>query len=102
MAIPQGVDARTYHAPEEKNFTLVTGETLHTLDDLSEAINLIEPEPFYHHVHDGENHFADWVQHVFGEDELATQLRDHPTPLRMIVAIERFLRDRSAQVPAAA
>ena len=65
---------------------------LYTLDDLSEAINLIDPETFQKHVTEGKNDFANWVEYVFGEAELAEQLRKFPTPLRMMVSIEKFLR----------
>lgn len=65
---------------------------LKTLDDLSEAINLIDPETFQKHVNAEKNDFASWVQHVFGEEQLADDLRKFPTPLRMMVSIEKFLR----------
>jgi hypothetical protein len=63
------------------------------LDDLSEAINLIEPDTYEKHVSDGKNDFADWVELVFGEDYLAEVLRMYSTPLRMMVAIEKYLRN---------
>lgn len=68
------------------------GQKLQSLDELSEAINLIEPDTFEAHVNEGKNDFANWVEHVFGEIELANLLREYPTPLRMMVSIEKFLR----------
>ena len=99
-------DKRHFPVPEGKEFKLdpvtmggETGEetTLRTLDDLSEAINLIDPETFRKHVGKDElgndkNDFANWVEYVFEETELASQLRKFPTPLRMMVSIEKFLR----------
>ena len=84
--------------PAGKEFVLTNEElkpeerTLRTLDDLSEAINLIDPETFMMHVNEEKNDFANWVQYVFEEQELAEQLRKFPTPLRMMVSIEKFLR----------
>jgi hypothetical protein len=93
MSIPASApDKRHYQVPEGKEFQLVSGEILKSLDDLSEAINLIDPEVFQHHVNPEKNDFATWVEGVFGEHELAHQLREHPTPLRMMVSIEKFLR----------
>lgn len=104
MPIPADVeDRRHWRVPEGESFKLVNGQELWSLDDLSEAINLIDPDTFMHHVNNEKNDFAAWVEHVFGEMELAQALRDHPTPLRMMVTIEKFLRGGlSAPAPAAA
>lgn len=101
MSILDGVeDRRNFKVPEEKAFILRSGEQLRSLDELSEAINLIEPETFHAHVNEGKNDFASWVDNVFGESALAQKLREHPTPLRMMVSIEKFLRETAR--PAAA
>lgn len=97
MSILNGVeDKRNFRVPEEKAFILSNGEKLYTLDQLSEAINLIEPEVFHAHVNDQKNDFAAWVGDVFEESDLAQRLHEHPTPLRMMVSIEKFLRMGSA------
>jgi hypothetical protein len=106
MSLLDGIqDKRHYEVSEEKAFVLSTGEPIRTLDELSEAINFIEPEIFRAHVNEQKNDFANWVDHVFGEEELAQQLREFPTPLRMMVAIEKFLRrhevDMENNMPAA-
>ena len=99
MSLLDGVtDKRHFAVPAGSEFILANTalpddeKVLHTLDDLSEAINLIDPETFQKHVNEEKNDFANWVQHVFGEVELAEQLRKFPTPLRMMVSIEKFLR----------
>ncbi len=100
MSILTGVeDKRHFQVTEEQSFRLNDGEVLRSLDDLSEAINLIEPELFMFHVNAEKNDFAAWIDSVFGESDLAQQLREHPTPLRMMVSIEKFLR--GAAQPAA-
>lgn len=88
-------DKRNFRVSEDKSFTLVNGDKLFTLDELSEAINLIEPEVFHAHVNEHKNDFASWVEGVFEEPDLAGRLREHPTPLRMMVSIEKFLRQGS-------
>lgn len=98
MGILEGVsDKRNFSVSEDQCFSLVSGEKLYTLDNLSEAINLIEPDVFHAHVNDQKNDFANWVEHVFGEVELANRLREHATPLRMMVSIEKFLRQDKTQ-----
>ena len=84
-------DKRNQRAGEGESFRLATGEELFTLNDLSEAINLIDPETFHAHVNADKNDFASWVEGVFHNPELAQQLRERPTPLRMMVSIEKFL-----------
>lgn len=91
-------DKRHVTVPKGQEFILDNDElsieerTLRSLDDLSEAINLIDPETFQKHVNAEKNDFASWVEHVFGEEKLADDLRRFPTPLRMMVSIEKFLR----------
>lgn len=91
-------DKRNFPVPEGQEFTINNQDlpederVLSTLDDLSETINLIDPETFQKHVNEDKNDFANWVEGVFGETELAAQLRKYPTPLRMMVSIEKFLR----------
>jgi hypothetical protein len=91
-------DKRHFPVPQGQEFVLdnpalpVEERTLRSLDDLSEAINLIDPDTFHKHVNPDKNDFANWVEYVFGEVDLANQLRKFPTPLRMMVSIEKFLR----------
>jgi len=89
---------RHFPVPEGTEFVLDNPEltpserTIRTLDEMSEAINLIDPDTFMRHVNAEKNDFASWVEHVFGEVELANALREYPTPLRMLVLVEKFLR----------
>ena len=83
---------RYLRAPGDKVLTLVNGEVIETIDDLAEAINKIDPDTFEAHVNPMQNDFADWVQQAFGVTVLADLLRRYPTPLRMLVHIEAFLR----------
>lgn len=97
----EGVDDKRYvPVPKGKEFNLAEFEeglplgaaTLHTLADLSEAINLIPSHVFEKIVNKDHNAFADWVEDVFQEPALADELRKYPTPLRMMVSVEKFLR----------
>jgi hypothetical protein len=94
-----GVTVVRHHpVPEEKAFILDNPSLpddecrLRTLDDLSEALNLIDPETFQRHVNAQKNDFAAWVEDAFDEKRLAEELRKFPTPLRMMVSIEKFIR----------
>lgn len=83
---------RFLEAPDGKELTLANDTVVCSLEDLCEAMNKIDPDTFYQHVGDGRNDFADWVDDVFGLTDLAEKYRRHPTPLRMMVHLEAFLR----------
>jgi len=99
MSILDGIeDKRNFPVPEGSEFILDGPDywgddrVIKSLDDLFEVLNLIEPETLANHVDENRNDFAQWVEDVFGEKELAEQLRLPPTPLRMMITIEKFLR----------
>jgi hypothetical protein len=89
-------DKRNFRVSDDKAFRLANNEVLYTLDHLAEAINLSEPELFHQHVNEHKNDFAAWVAGVFEEHELADRLRQFPTPLRMVISIERFLKNNGS------
>jgi hypothetical protein len=92
MPIPSDVeDRRHWRVAEGKSFKMVNGQELWSLEDLVDAVSLIDPETFMAHVNTEKNDFAAWVSDVFGETRLAEYLGRYPTPLRMMVHIERFL-----------
>jgi len=96
--LDSAADKRHCPVPKGQEFIIdnpnvsLKDRTLCSLDQLSEAISLIDLDTFQKHVNAEKNDFANWVEHVFGEKDLADRLRQFPTPLRMMVSIERFLR----------
>jgi hypothetical protein len=93
MGILHGVpDKRHFRVPEDKAFRMANGTVLYTLDQLAEEINLSDPELFHTHVNESKNDFAAWVAGVFEEHPLAERLAQQPTPLRMVISIERYLK----------
>ena len=93
-ALP-GAQWRHHPLPAGQELMLNVPDTfvaVHTLDELSDAINFIPPEVFQDHVNAERNDFADWIETCFGLPALAEKLRVHPEPLRMMISIEKFLR----------
>ena len=94
----ENADPRHHPVPKGQEFVLDNPNlpdderTLRTLDNFSDAINLIDPDVFKRHVNAERNEFADWIETVFLLPDLAEMLRRYPTPLRMMVSIEKFLR----------
>ncbi|MFP4567442.1 MAG: hypothetical protein ACLFN8_00710 [Candidatus Woesearchaeota archaeon] len=61
---------------ENKHFNLSNGETISSIRELKEKLKSMSDAVFYHHVNDHRNDFANWVDHVFHNNELANKLRE--------------------------
>src|SRR5574341_2453368 len=61
--------------PEKYSFYLHDGRKLHTIYELIDELETMSEENFRHFVTDTENHFANWIEHVFSEKHLADELR---------------------------
>lgn len=61
--------------PHEKQFHFRDGTSAKSLDELKGKIESISYDEFYGHVSDGKNDFANWIEHVLANKELATRLR---------------------------
>jgi len=62
-------------APETKTFYLKDGRKIRTVYELIDELELMTEDTFKHYVSDIENHFANWLEHVFNEKNLAGELR---------------------------
>ena len=62
-------------APDDKTFLLENGLKLHSIKDLYNLLDKISDDIFYKHVTSEKNDFANWVEHVFDEKELAEKIR---------------------------
>ncbi len=71
-SIEHSIESFTQERAEQALNTLATnpfyaanGATIHTLAEFRAALETMNESTFSHHVHDGENHFADWITHCF-------------------------------------
>lgn len=62
-------------APEEYNFVLHDGRRLESVYELVDELETMGEDAFRHYVNEAENHFANWVEHVFDEKHLASHMR---------------------------
>ncbi|QQR65032.1 hypothetical protein IPH92_00420 [Candidatus Kaiserbacteria bacterium] len=63
------------YAPSEQCFWTTDGRVLSSLVDLKEALASMSDDVFAYHVSKGRNDFAEWIQHVLGDAELAETFR---------------------------
>lgn len=62
-------------AQNDQCFWVHDGTILSNVLELRDTLSKIAEEIFYHHVHDDRNDFADWVEYVLNDKELAKGLR---------------------------
>ena len=78
---------RFFKVPQDKVLVLTSGKRLRCLEDLSELLTSLEPDTYSFHVSKDKNDFADWIQNVFGETDLAERLRQYPAPAQMKLSV---------------
>lgn len=61
-------------------FWTTDGNIIANLIELSDTFNRMSEEVFNYHVNDMKNDFADWVEYVLGDSELAGKLRGARKP----------------------
>ncbi len=67
------------------------GPKIKNLEDLLYYLGTITERQFNHHVRDGANDFANWVNDVLEEDWLAIELQKSETREEMITSVKSFL-----------
>ncbi|MBU0472184.1 MAG: hypothetical protein KKF89_01520 [Nanoarchaeota archaeon] len=74
-------------AAPEVCFYMVEGTCCSDLCELSVAIDSLSDELFKHHVNDEKNDFANWIEAVMEDKELADALRQSKDKNRQVVEI---------------
>jgi hypothetical protein len=73
-------------------FWVTDGTIIADLVELSAALKTMERDVFAHHVNAERNDFADWVEWVLGDSELAEMSRTLQTPKALHTAVIRRLK----------
>lgn len=68
------------HAQPEECFWAKDGTIIKNLVELSEVLVTVPSDVFDHHVTKHKNDFADWVEHVLSDGELAQKMRSAKKP----------------------
>ena len=61
--------------PEERYFVLVSGQKVKNVKELADVLESLDETNFLHHVNEHRNDFANWIQDVFEEFDLAEKLK---------------------------
>jgi hypothetical protein len=80
--------------PEDKWFYFTGGKKASTIEELKEVLHTISDSEFVFHVNAGKNDFANWVEGVFGEKDLADDMRHVLEKKDTSAVLARFLKSR--------
>ncbi len=73
-------------------FWVNDGQILADLVEFEKALEQMTPDTFEYHVQDSRNDFADWIEFVLGDTELATLLRETFKPRQAHTVVLRRLK----------
>jgi len=79
--------------PEDEWFYFAHGKKAASIEDLYKVLTTMHKAEFEHHVNDMSNDFANWIEGVFDETDLAQTLRHSPHKEDMLMILETFLKD---------
>lgn len=77
----------------EKSFWVNDGKVLQNLKELPSALRNMSDQTFLHHVNAAKHDFANWVEHVFGEKQLAEGARKIKHKVGLAQKVERFFQN---------
>ena len=82
----------------EKYFYLEDGGIIKNLKDLGMRLDKIANNVFKLHVNREKNDFANWVEHVFKDKQLASLLRSTTDQLKMqVIVLKRLLAKKTTK-----
>ncbi|GAB4117158.1 MAG: hypothetical protein Kow00103_13680 [Candidatus Caldatribacteriota bacterium] len=73
-------------------FYLHSGQRLKNIAELMESLKNMDQDLFFYHANERNNDFANWINDVFGEKELARRMRLTRHPSSMFKSIEKYLQ----------
>lgn len=81
------LDKLRINADSSQFFVVSNGRTLKNLFELTNALQSMDDETYYHHVNSERNDFSNWIRHVFSDDSLAddmTKAKDKEDMVKII------------------
>jgi hypothetical protein len=88
--VPKGIP----QAPEQYVFVLVDGRRLRDVKELADALDSMADHVYGHHVNPQRNDFAQWIEDIFREAELAAELRHSHNKHHAQIILYRHILDR--------
>ncbi|HJX05826.1 MAG TPA: hypothetical protein VJ461_03885 [Candidatus Nanoarchaeia archaeon] len=83
--------------PPDKWFYFAHGRKAASIEELKTAFESMDDAEFRHHVNYDKNDFANWVEGVFGEKELAKNLREVADKEGSLILIEQYFEKKKSK-----
>lgn len=77
---------------DEVAFYLHHGGAIKSLSQLLENLRIMKDSQFEHHVTPDKNDFANWIDHILHDKELAEQMKNATSKSAAIYALEKHLK----------
>jgi len=82
----------------ENYFVLCDGRVIKEYKELAKLLETVSDDIFYYHVTSERNDFANWVNDIFKEEELANGLRSSKSKIEMIALLYKRLFERAEKL----
>ncbi len=82
------------NCPPDQQFILANGERMKNLFELAEKLSSMDGQLFSSHVNSERNDFANWVEYVFGEKELAHKFKQSQSAERHEIHLLKHMLGR--------
>jgi hypothetical protein len=78
----------------DKCFVLCDGRKLKSAKELADTLQTMSDDIFKYHVNDTKNDFANWINDVFGEPDIAKKIRTMRNKMEMSVELYKHMFDK--------
>lgn len=89
---------RAYVTPGDQAFVFSNGIKVASFWELKQALLTLPEDVVNHHVREGQNDIANWVEAVVGDKDMAEEMRKYNHRWGLIVALERQMM-RTLELP---
>ncbi len=80
------------YSNNDQSFWLSDGQVLNSLLALHEALLGMNDDIFFHHVGEGKNDFAEWVDFVLCDGDCAVELRKADSKDKVVKVVKKYLK----------
>ena len=82
----------------ENHFVLCDGKIVKNYIELTKQLETMKDDVFYYHVTGEKNDFANWINDVFKEEQLANDLRASKSRIEMIALLYKNLFEKAERL----
>lgn len=79
----------------EAYFKCIDGSTIKSIGEFAEAMEWMSEDVFYYHVSDEKNDFANWIESVFGRNDLSDMIKHARTKERIQITLLYYMLKKS-------